>query len=206
MLLPPTPPRPPAAVRTHCARASAEETTTRTTGSSRFVLAAPPLKSSRPDYSEKALKVATNQTDHPTSSPLLCRSLCPSSVLCVLPGKKSNIRDALNRIYIYIYIMTAVGEYLIPQRFRLELCPNCSTKQNGGNSFCGTPKCGNSARLRLKSSTVVLVTALQLFGSLCEFVLEDVFIGSLSCSFSCQRESISSLDVAIPKLNSFVFI
>lgn len=61
-----------------------------------------------------------------------------------------NISNALimkKKTYIHIYIITAVREYLIPQRFCPELCPNWWT--NKGEFFLWDTKCGGSAQLGL---------------------------------------------------------
>lgn len=75
---------------------------------------------SRPEHLETALKVAINQTDEFTKFIFLLFFL-------VFVFNSKNISNALimkNNIYTHIYIITAVREYLIPQRFCPELCPN----------------------------------------------------------------------------------
>lgn len=121
----------------HSTWASPKETTTnkRKTVLSRLVAPLhpplPPLPHSAPASSvvqqARNLEIALKSCHEPDRLfnswflSVLCHSLCPSFCLCILPGKK-NYQWCFKK---NIYIITAVGEYLIPQRFRLELCPNC---------------------------------------------------------------------------------
>lgn len=88
-----------------------------------------------------------------------------------------NISNALilKKIYIHIYIMTAVRVYLIPQRFCPELCPNCLT--NKGEFFLWDTKCGSCSLL------VLVYCAAAVCHSLCAFALKDEHVRFASFGF-----------------------
>lgn len=139
---------------------------------------APPQQSSRPEIWKQHLKVAMNQTDYLTADSFQF-SVTHFVLLFLFVyftwEKKKNISDALKKEYIYYYYCSRRIPHptKVPPGTVSKLL-NKKKKKKRGNSFCGTPKCGNSARLRFKSSMVVIVTVLKLFAIHCVFCVRGL--------------------------------
>lgn len=83
--------------------------------------------------------------------------------------------------------MTAVREYLIPQRFRLELCPNWWVR---GNSFCGTPNVATLLSLESKLYGRNRYCVEAICNSLCEFVLKEQHVRFVSLFFREHQKAL----------------